>query len=74
MFRENTTRKLSNTNENTDGKKLIGKLQWNLPMKYFFFMFIGIYWWKIFIGVYQENYSGKWRNKKERRKNNMSLL
>jgi hypothetical protein len=69
-----TTRKLSNTNENTNEKKLIGKLQWNLPMKYFFFMSIGTYWWKFFISVYWENYNGKWRNKKKRRKNNMSLL
>jgi len=52
---ENTTRKLTNKNRNTDKKKFVGILRWTLSTEFFIY---------VSIGKHKQNCSGKIRNKK----------
>jgi hypothetical protein len=62
---QNTTRKLSNTNKNINGNNTNVKLQYHLPIKYYFAISLGIHKWKMSVGDYRSN--------EEMRKNNVLL-
>ena len=60
-----TTRKLSNTNINTNRNNIISKLQWHLLIEYYLAISLGIHRWKIFVGDYRVNYKWKWKNEEK---------
>jgi hypothetical protein len=54
-----TTKKLSNTNTNIDGKKLISKSQCLLLTKYIFTVSLDVHRQKFFVGDYYGKYNWK---------------